>query len=234
MAGHGVKRNFTPSNYELMSKSKTFDVGNSQIRVHPVKNQDYNIWAKKNSQQSRGTIQLLNENLPNLSGYELPEIVVADEKTLRTKNDGLGLAGYDHLSDTLFISNTLNPTEKVARTLNDGYFAANSFEDILVHELIHKKHWDTVKFVYNNSPKKYNHAEEVKHLIDEPLRAYVHRQQVIDPSYLYKISIDAVVGFENSESVNEVIAEACVKKSSILDKELLRKVMEVLDYGNNG
>lgn len=155
--------------------------------------------------------------LPNLSRYELPEIVVVDKQILQTKGGNLGIAGYDHLWDTLYVSNALN-----------------FVEDVLVHELSHKEHWDAAKSVYNHSPKKYNNGEEVKRMIDEPIRSYISKQNITTPGCLLEISTDAYLGFMRGSSINEVVAEVMVANKKLSDKKLFSLIEELLKDGNHG
>ena len=46
------------------------------------------------------------------------------------------------------MSDALHSEIEFAKVLSDNYFAAQNIKDTMVHELTHKKHWDSAKAFY--------------------------------------------------------------------------------------
>ncbi len=81
---------------------------------------------------------------------------------------------------------------------------------------------------------KYNDFDRAKNVIDVPLIRYVKNQSFVDPSFLLNISVDAYNGMLYGNSINELVAEVEVNEDTVIDKDLLNIVKEMLDYGYNG
>lgn len=219
-----VDYNQNMNNLDLMAKRQSFEVGKDiRVRAKKVSGTNYDFWVQDNTKKIRDTLKLVESNLKNLSSYEVPKIVFVKKSRLP------GWAGYNYEQDILFISDLLNSEEAVKDMLLDNYFASKDLQGILVHELTHKKHWDTAKEFYKNNRKRYNSVEEAKNAMDSPLISYIKSQQQADYNYLYKISDYAdIAGFEGK--YNEVIAEAVTAGDSLQDSLLLKKIKEVLKW----
>ena len=119
--------------------------------------------------------------------------------------------------------------KKLQNNLTVNYFAAQNIKDTMVHELTHKKHWDSAKAFYKKNKKRYNNLEEAMKALNAPLVSYVKTQQNLDMMYLHRISIDALAAFEKN-NINELVAEVGVLAEDTPDKILLQKVKEVLKW----
>lgn len=214
----------------MMSRSRVFKLDKLIIRAHKTVNANYNIWVQKNNQHSRNILKMLNTTLKGIDKYEIPIIVIVREFEMPKDS----FSAYDRISDIIFINDNLDSYGKVEKILNDEYFAARNFKGILIHELVHKRHWDAAKNLYNNSLSKYNNVEEAKMAIDASLVNYVNRQRSMDPMYVSNISTDASVGLSAYKSINELVAEVMVDTTKIHDLKLLKLVEEILKHGNNG
>lgn len=180
---------------------------------------------KKMEKKDRNTLELLKKELGNFDN--IPRIVIVDNKKLQ------GIAGYDYVQDVLYVSNILNSKESIADVLSDGYFASSNLNDILKHELTHKRHWDSARKLYNKNKKQYNNVKEAKKTLDLSLLSYVNRQSSTDFNYVYNISENAGVTYDKG-NINELVEEVMVLGDKTSDKNLLKKVKEVLGYGSNG
>ncbi|WP_049523602.1 Wss1p-related putative metallopeptidase [Streptococcus pseudopneumoniae] len=140
-----------------------------------------------------------------------------------------GFAGYDYKQDILFVSDALHSEIEFAKVLSDNYFAAQNITDTMVHELTHKKHWDSAKAFYKANKKRYNSVEQAMSELNSPLVSYVKEQLKHDYNYLYSISDNAAIAFYN-DNINELVAEVGVLGDKVTDINLLNKVKEVLSW----
>ena len=214
------------SNLDLMAKSKEFKTKNAvgdsiRFSAKKVAGLDYDIWIQDNTKKIRDTLSMLTSHLINFDN--LPTVAIVKEQKLK------GLAGYNYKDDILYISDSLNSKERVFDLLSDGYFAAKDFNDILVHELAHKQHWDSAKRLYKHNKKRYNSVEEAKRDLDVELISYVKKQEGIDFFYTRKVSKNANESWRK-KNINELVAEVSVLREKIEDKELLNKVKGVLRW----
>lgn len=168
-----------------------------------------------------GVGKLIQEELSKFSN--VPRVVILKNQKLK------GIAGYNRVDDTLYISDSLNSEESIKEILADGYFASKNLNDIITHELAHKMHWDSAKRLYNKKKKLYNSLEEAKKHLDEDLIKYVKMQENTDFYYVENISRNA---FEAREvnNINELVAEVAVLNQKLEDKALLDKVKGVLKW----
>ncbi len=120
----------------MMSKSRMFKLDKQLIRAHRARTNNYDIWIQKNNQKSREVFKILSTALKDISGYEIPRIVIVRGSQMPKDS----FSAYDKTSDTIFINNKLYADDIVEEMLSDGYFAARNFRGILIHELVHKKH----------------------------------------------------------------------------------------------
>ena len=100
----------------------------------------------------------------------------------------------------------------------------------MVHELTHKKHWDSAKAFYQANKKRYNNIEQAMAELNSNLFTYVKQQQAVDRSYLKNISLNAYNAFMYHNTINELVAEVGVIGDDVIDKILLEKVKEVLRW----
>ena len=212
---------------DLMAKSKEFKTKNAvnegiRFSAKKVVGTDYNIWLQDNTKKIRDTFNLVENELKGFDN--IPRIVILKEQKLK------GIAGYNRIDDTLYISDVLHSEKNINEVLSNGYFASKNLKDILTHELAHKRHWDSAKRLYNKKKKRYNNVEEAKNDLDSELIKYVNNQKSFDYNYLLKISENAHINFSLFNNINELVAEVTVLNDKIEDKELLKKVKGVLKW----
>lgn len=212
---------------DLMAKSKEFKTKNAvnegiRFSAKKVVGTDYNIWLQDNTKKIRDTFNLVENELKGFDN--IPRIVILKEQKLK------GIAGYNRIDDTLYISDVLHSEKNINEVLSNGYFASKNLKDILTHELAHKRHWDSAKRLYNKKKKRYNNVEEAKNDLDSELIKYINNQKSFDYNYLLKISENAHINFSLFNNINELVAEVAVLNDKIEDKELLKKVKGVLKW----
>ena len=213
------------SSIDLMAKQRSFVVGDD-IRVNTKKlsGTEYDFWAQDSSKKIRDTVANIQEVFRQLPDYSKPTVVFLKKSRLP------GLAGYDYKQDILFISDALSSKKDFKDILSDGFFAAKDIKDAIVHELTHKKHWDSAKAFYKANKKRYNSIEQAMIELNSGLITYVKQQQSIDRSYLKDISLNAYNAFLYHNNINELVAEIGVIGDNVTDKVLLKKVKEVLKW----
>ena len=119
--------------------------------------------------------------------------------------------------------------KKLQDNLTVNYFAAQNIKDTMVHELTHKKHWDSAKAFYKANKERYNSVEQAMSELNSPLVSYVKEQLKHNYNYLYSISDNAAIAFYN-DNINELVAEVGVLEDKVEDPNLLNKVKEVLSW----
>ncbi|HEP1835731.1 TPA: hypothetical protein VCA20_001975 [Streptococcus suis] len=209
---------------DLMDKQRSFTVG-SDIRVKTKKltGIDFDFWAQDNTKKIRDTVFNVQSNLQELKDYTIPTVVFLKKSRLP------GFAGYDYKQDILFVSDTLHSEKEFAKVLSDNYFAAQNIKDTMIHELTHKKHWDSAKAFYKAHKKRYNSVEQAMSELNSPLVSYVKEQLKHDFNYLVNISPNADEAFILGD-VNELVAEVSVLGERTSDQILYQKVQEVLSW----
>ncbi len=223
----GLDKEEVENDVDLMSKSKEFKIKNAinddiKFSAKKVYGTKYDIWTQDNTKKIRDTLRLVQEELPKFSN--VPRVVILKNQKLK------GIAGYNRVDDTLYISDSLNLEASIKEILADGYFASKNLNDIITHELAHKMHWDSAKRLYNKKKKRYNNVEEAKNDLDSELIKYINNQKSFDYNYLLKISENAHINFSLFNNINELVAEVAVLNDKIEDKELLKKVKGVLKW----
>ncbi|HFI0586230.1 TPA: minor capsid protein [Streptococcus suis] len=209
---------------DLMAKQRSFAVGNEiRVKTKKLTGTDFDFWAQDNTKKIRDTVFNVQSSLNELKDYPIPTIVFLKKSRLP------GFAGYDYKQDILFVSDTLHSEKEFAKILSDNYFAAQNIKDTMVHELTHKKHWDSAKAFYKAHKKRYNSVEQAMSELNSPLVSYVKEQLKHDYNYLYNISDNAAIAFYNN-NINELVAEVGVLGDKVTDKNLLNKVQEVLTW----
>ena len=212
------------SSIDLMAKQRSFVVGDD-IRVNTKKlsGTEYDFWVQDNTKKIRDTVFNVQSSLKELNDFPTPTVVFLKKSRLP------GFAGYDYKQDILFVSDALHSEIEFAKVLSDNYFAAQNITDTMVHELTHKKHWDSAKAFYKANKKRYNSVEQAMSELNSPLVSYVKEQLKHDYNYLYSISDNAAIAFYN-DNINELVAEVGVLGDKITDPNLLNKVKEVLSW----
>ena len=209
---------------DLMAKQRSFAVGNDiRVKTKKLNGTDFDFWVQDNTKKIRDSVLNVNTIFQELGSYKKPTVVFLKKSRLP------GLAGYDYKQDTLFISDDFHSEKEFKEILSDGFFASKNIRDALIHELTHKKHWDSAKAFYKANKKRYNSVEQAMSELNSPLVSYVKEQLKHDYNYLYSISDNAAIAFYN-DNINELVAEVGVLGDKVTDPNLLNKVKEVLSW----
>ena len=209
---------------DLMAKQRSFAVGNDiRVKTKKLNGTDFDFWVQDNTKKIRDSVLNVNTVFQELDSYKKPTVVFLKKSRLP------GLAGYDYKQDTLFISDDFHSEKEFKEILSDGFFASKNIRDALIHELTHKKHWDSAKAFYKANKKRYNSVEQAMSELNSPLVSYVKEQLKHDYNYLYSISDNAAIAFYN-DNINELVAEVGVLGDKVTDTNLLNKVKEVLSW----
>ena len=209
---------------DLMAKQRSFAVGNDiRVKTKKLNGTDFDFWVQDNTKKIRDTVFNVQSSLKELNDFPTPTVVFLKKSRLP------GFAGYDYKQDILFVSDALHSEIEFAKVLSDNYFAAQNITDTMVHELTHKKHWDSAKAFYKANKKRYNNVEQAMSELNSPLVSYVKEQLKHDYNYLYSISDNAAIAFYN-DNINELVAEVGVLGDKVTDPNLLNKVKEVLSW----
>ena len=209
---------------DLMAKQRSFAVGNDiRVKTKKLNGTDFDFWVQDNTKKIRDTVFNVQSSLKELNDFPTPTVVFLKKSRLP------GFAGYDYKQDILFVSDALHSEIEFAKVLSDNYFAAQNITDTMVHELTHKKHWDSAKAFYKANKKRYNNVEQAMSELNSPLVSYVKEQLKHDYNYLYSISDNAAIAFYN-DNINELVAEVGVLGDKVTDTNLLNKVKEVLSW----
>ena len=209
---------------DLMAKQRSFAVGNDiRVKTKKLNGTDFDFWVQDNTKKIRDTVFNVQSSLKGLNDFPTPTVVFLKKSRLP------GFAGYDYKQDILFVSDALHSEIEFAKVLSDNYFAAQDITDTMVHELTHKKHWDSAKAFYKANKKRYNSVEQAMSELNSPLVSYVKEQLKHDYNYLYSISDNAAIAFYN-DNINELVAEVGVLGDKVADPNLLNKVKEVLSW----
>lgn len=209
---------------DLMAKQRSFTVGKDiRVRAKKLSDREFDFWAQDNTKKIRDTVANVEAVFKELEDYAKPTVVFLKKSRLP------GFAGYDYKQDILFVSDQLHSEKEFSQLLSDDYFAAKNIKDTLIHELTHKKHWDSAKAFYKAHKKQYNSLEQAMAELNSPLVSYVKMQFSNDRKYLSRVSENARVSFLKN-NINELVAEAAVLSGDVDDKILYQKVQEVLSW----
>ena len=212
------------SSIDLMAKHRSFVVGDDiRLNAKKLSGTEFDFWVQDRTKKIRDAVANVQEVFRELPDYSKPTVVFLKKSELP------GLAGYDYKQDILFVSDALHSEIEFAKVLSDNYFAAQNITDTMVHELTHKKHWDSAKAFYKANKKRYNSVEQAMSELNSPLVSYVKEQLKHDYNYLYSISDNAAIAFYN-DNINELVAEVGVLGGKVTDPNLLNKVKEVLSW----
>lgn len=220
----GKSYNQNVNTIDLMAKQRSFTVGNDiRVKTKKLTGTDFDFWVQDDTKKIRDSVLNVNTIFQELDSYKKPTVVFLKKSRLP------GLAGYDYKQDTLFISDDFHSEKEFKEILSDGFFASKNIRDALIHELTHKKHWDSAKAFYKANKKRYNSVEQAMSELNSPLVSYVKEQLKHDYNYLYSISDNAAIAFYN-DNINELVAEVGVLGDKVTDTNLLNKVKEVLSW----
>ena len=220
----GKSYNQNVNTIDLMAKQRSFTVGNDiRVKTKKLTGTDFDFWVQDDTKKIRDSVLNVNTIFQELDSYKKPTVVFLKKSRLP------GLAGYDYKQDTLFISDDFHSEKEFKEILSDGFFASKNIRDALIHELTHKKHWDSAKAFYKANKKRYNSVEQAMSELNSPLVSYVKEQLKHDYNYLYSISDNAAIAFYN-DNVNELVAEVGVLGDKVTDTNLLNKVKVVLSW----
>ena len=223
--GRGKSYNQNVNTIDLMAKQRSFTVGNDiRVKTKKLTGTDFDFWVQDDTKKIRDSVLNVNTIFQELDSYKKPTVVFLKKSRLP------GLAGYDYKQDTLFISDDFHSEKEFKEILSDGFFASKNIRDALIHELTHKKHWDSAKIFYKANKKRYNNIEQAMAALNSDLVTYVKQQQAIDRGYLKNISLNAYNAFMYHNNINELVAEVGVIGGDVIDKILLQKVKEVLRW----
>lgn len=220
----GKSYNQNVNTIDLMAKQRSFTVGNDiRVKTKKLTGTDFDFWVQDDTKKIRDSVLNVNTIFQELDSYKKPTVVFLKKSRLP------GLAGYDYKQDTLFISDDFHSEKEFKEILSDGFFASKNIRDALIHELTHKKHWDSAKAFYKANKKRYNSVKQAMSELNSPLVSYVKEQLKHDYNYLYSISDNAAIAFYN-DNINELVAEVGVLGDKVTDTNLLNKVKEVLSW----
>lgn len=182
-----------------------------------------NIFTETNSKDARQTIHCLKGQIGDIGKKlsSVKEIIISKPESFP------GIAGYDHASGRLFVSEKITNEDFLKELTESGRFPAETTADILLHELTHKDHWDAAERFYRTNPGKYDTVKSAKKAMEQELRSYVIEQKSSDPLYIYHaISENAGDAFEDNAELNELIADAevLISRGRLHDPELARLV----------
>ena len=218
MYNHGM------SPIDLMAKRRSFVVGDDiRLNAKKLSGTEFDFWVQDDTKKIRDTVSNVQSTLKELNDFSTPTFVFLKKSKIR------GLAGYDYKQDIIFVSDALHSEIEFAKVLSDNFFAAQNIKETMVHELAHKKHWDSAKAFYKANKKRYNSVEQAMSELNSPLVSYVKEQLKHDYNYLFNISDNAAIAFFDN-NINELVAEVVVLGDKVTDPNLLNKVKEVLSW----
>lgn len=212
------------NNFDLMAKQRSFTVGaDIRVKTKQLSGYAYDFWSQDSTKKIRDTVSNIESVFQELNSYKKPTVVFLKKSRLP------GLAGYDYKQDILFVSDALHSEKEFQEILADGFFAAKNIKGAMIHELTHKKHWDSAKEFYKANKKRYNSIEQAMSELNSSLISYVKEQLKHDFNYLVKISPNADEAFILG-NVHELVAEVAVLGERVSDQILYQKVQEVLSW----
>ena len=194
---------------DFMGKPQIFTNERFKVKAYEV-NGMYGIFTQTNSKDAKNTIEFISKMQHN-------DVIKDVSKTVVVK-DLPGIAAYDHVTDVLYVNERLSNKTFIDEQLSSEYFVAENAEEVIKHEMFHKKHWDFVM------TKSENHVN-IKHEIEAELHKYVAEQQSYDELYISKtVSGNAMNLFKYCDSLNELIAEVMLQeeKGIVKDEILLQ------------
>lgn len=196
---------------DFMGKPQIFTNERFKVKAYEV-NGMYGIFTQTNSKDAKNTIEFISKMQHN-------DVIKDVSKTVVVK-DLPGVAAYDHVGNILYVNEKLSNELYIAKNVSSSYFVAENAEDVIKHEMFHKKHWD---FVMTNGENYVT----IKHEIESELHKYIAEQQIYDKLYISKtVSGNAYDAMLMHNSLNELIAEVLLQeeKGIVKDETLLKLV----------
>ena len=135
-------------------------------------------------------------------GYDIPRICILNFEDNKLNSNAI--AGYDHESGTLFWNSKYKTIDSVLNFVNKhkGEFAGKDVYTPFLHELGHKRYYDSINELAKKKNITYNRA---KTIIDSNISEYIHGN---DKYFLLdNVSQYAQVGYDIG-NLSEIIAEA--------------------------
>lgn len=209
------------SSMDFMGKPSNFRAGDIEIKAYEIDGSDGKIFTQTFTIDAQNTIKMLKESIKK------EDVASNFNKIVVTRK--IDFAGYDHASDTLFVSEKLADEKSIKDLLSSNYFVADEANDILKHELHHKEHWDKIMSLVETNAEK--DVIIVKQRMEQELREYVKNQISTNPFYIKnEVSLNAYNGYEYNDSVNELIAEVLLQrdKGTVKDDNLLKIIEDML------
>ncbi len=197
---------------------RLFENSDLKTRVYPVKGK-HNIYTETYSADTKNTIDFIANAQNNGLLDGVSDVVISKKLP--------GIAAYDHEQNVIYVNEKITNPEYIKKELGSGYFVAENAEDILKHEIFHKKHWD---YVLTTSEKK--NIMSIKQGIEADLRKYVKEQLAMSPSYILEnVGRNAHSHFKYDDNLNEVIAEVLLQneKGIVKDEILLNLVRRCVE-----
>lgn len=194
---------FTPK----YSDQTTLTSGNVHMSVKKVANSRYQMYADADADRKNKAVRLTEKTLsaiqPELpEGFQIPKVAVVDFQKHRLNPNAI--AGYDKITDTMYMNSIYDSSEKISEYVNrlPGWFANTTEHAPILHELGHKFYEDCIKRLAISENIGYN---ESKKKIDRRIFAYVEKQK--NSTFVKdKLSLYAHEGWQSGK-FTEIIAE---------------------------
>lgn len=209
---------FTPK----YSDRTTLTSGNVHMSVKKVANSRYQMYADADADRKNKAVRLVEKTLsaiqPELpEGFQIPKVAVVDFRQHHLNPNAI--AGYDKITDTMYMNSIYDSSEKILEYVNliPGQFANNTEYAPILHELGHKFYEDRIKRLAISENIGYN---ESKKKIDRRIFEYIESKH--NPDFVLESISDYAADGESSGNFTEIIAE-CFSvrgKNSIADKIL--------------
>ena len=214
----GMGEVYLPEKIEYMSRftprysdQTTFTSGKVHIKVKRVANSHYQMYTDVDADRKNKAVRLTEKALlaiqPELpEGFQIPKIAVVDfqKHRLNPSENKIAIAGYDKITNTMYVNNIYDSSEKVLEYVNrlPGWFANTTEQAPFLHELGHKFYEDCIKRLAISEDIGYN---ESKKKIDR--RIFNHIEEQHDSDFIRKfLSVYADKGWTSGE-FTEIIAE---------------------------
>lgn len=206
---------FTPK----YSDQTTLTSGNVHMSVKKVANSRYQMYADANADRKNKAVRLTEKTLsaiqPELpKDFQIPKVAVVDFQKYRLNPNAI--AGYDKITDTMYMNSIYDSSEKILEYVNliPGQFANNTEYAPILHELGHKFYEDRIKRLAISENIGYN---ESKKKIDRRIFDYIEKQG--NPDYLLCFVSGYASDGELSGKFTEIIAEcfSVRKKNAVAD-----------------
>lgn len=194
---------FTPK----YSDQATLTSGNIHMNVKKVANSRYQMYADADADRKNKAVRLTEKTLsaiqPELpEGFQIPKVAVVDFQKHRLNPNAI--AGYDKITDTMYMNSIYDSSEKILKYVNliPGQFANNTEYAPILHELGHKFYEDCIERLAISENIGYN---ESRKKIDRRIFDYIKKQD--NPDYLLCFVSGYASDGESSGKFTEIIAE---------------------------